>query len=142
MREYAMDLNGSGRDHGVVGAISCLLSAVGFGLMAVFAKLAYGEGVSVNALLTVRFGTAGALLLVVASASGALRGLPRRTVLAALGMGAFGYAAQAGLYLVAVSRVDASQVALVFCVYPVLVMAAAIAIGRERASARRSVALV
>jgi drug/metabolite transporter (DMT)-like permease len=57
-------------------------------------------------------------------------------------MGAFGYAVQAGLYLGAVSLVEASQVALVFSVYPVLVMVAAIAIGRERGSWRRLAALV
>ena len=125
-----------------MGPFYCLASAFGFGLMAVFAKLAYAEGVTVNGLLVLRFGIAGLILLLVSAATGALRRLDRRTVLAAFGMGALGYAAQAGLYLVAVSRVDASQVALVFCVYPVLVMVAAIAIGRERASLRRTVALV
>jgi drug/metabolite transporter (DMT)-like permease len=129
-------------DHGGVGAFLCVLSAVGFGLMAVFAKLAYGEGVSVDGLLVARFGLAGVVLLVVAAGTGALRRLDRRSLLAGLGMGAFGYAVQAGLYLGAVSKVDASQVALVFCVYPVLVMVAAIAIGRERGSRRRLVALV
>jgi drug/metabolite transporter (DMT)-like permease len=90
----------------------------------------------------VRFGLAGAILLTLSCLTGSLRRMPRRTVLAALSMGTFGYAVQAGLYLAAVSRVDASQVTLVFSVYPVLVMAAAIAIGRDRASARRLVALV
>src|SRR5688572_28930098 len=122
---------------GGVGPVFCLLSAIGFGLMAIFAKLAYAEGVDVGGLLITRFGLATLLLLVISAASGALARLDRRTVLVALGMGVFGYAAQAGLYLVAVSRVDASEVALVFSVYPVLVMAGAILIGRERASARR-----
>ena len=53
----------------------------------------------------------------------------------------FGYAAQAGLYFSALTRIDASLVALILYVYPVLVMAAAIAIGRERASRRRVWAL-
>lgn len=127
---------------GAVGPLFCLLSAVGFGLMAIFAKLAYAEGVDVTGLLVARFGLAGAALLAASAATGALRRLDRRTVLVALGMGVFGYAAQAGLYLVAVSRVDASEVALVFSVYPALVMASAILIGRERASVRRGVALV
>ncbi|MGY2704042.1 DMT family transporter [Nocardioides sp. HB32] len=125
-----------------MGPVFCLLSAVGFGLMAVFAKLAYADGASVDGLLVVRFGLAGLVLLVIAAATGALRRLDRRTVLTGLAMGGLGYALQAGLYLAAVSRVDASQVALVFCVYPVLVMVAAIAIGRERSSARRLAALV
>ena len=64
--------------------------------MAVFGKLAYDAGVSVDALLLVRFGLAGTLLLVLALARGALRNLPRRAVLTGLGMGVFGYAAQSG----------------------------------------------
>ncbi len=126
---------------GFMGPVYCLLSAVGFGVLAIFAKLAYAAGVGLDALLVVRFGAAAVVLLVVAAVRGDLPGLGRRTVLAGFAMGAFGYAVQAGLYLAAVSRVDASQVALVFCVYPVLVMVAAIAIRRERASRRRVVAL-
>ena len=125
-----------------MGSLSCLLSAVGFGLMAIFAKLAYAEGVSVDSLLLVRFGLAGAILLALAWATGGLRGTSRRTVLAALAMGAVGYAVQAGLYLAAVARVDASQVTLVFSIYPVLVMVGAISLGRDRASPRRLIALV
>ena len=109
--------------------------------MAVFGKLAYDAGVSVDALLLVRFGLAGALLITIALARGALRQLPRRAVLTALGMGVFGYAAQSGLYFSALARIDASLVALILYVYPVLVMAGAIALRRERASRRRIWAL-
>lgn len=124
-----------------MGPLFCLLSAAGFGAMAVFGKLAYEAGVSVDALLLVRFGIAAVLLLAVAGARGALRGLTRRTVLVGLGMGAFGYAAQAYLYFSALTRIDASLLTLLLYVYPVLVMVAAIAIGRERASRRRIGAL-
>ena len=55
-------------------------------------------------------------------------------MLVGLGMGAFGYAAQSGLYFSALTRIDASLLALLLYVYPVLVMAGAITIGRERAS--------
>jgi drug/metabolite transporter (DMT)-like permease len=109
--------------------------------MAVFGKLAYDAGVSVDALLLVRFGLAGGLLTILALARGALRQLPRRAVLAGLGMGVFGYAAQSGLYFSALTRIDASLVALILYVYPVLVMVGAIALGRERASRRRMWAL-
>jgi drug/metabolite transporter (DMT)-like permease len=109
--------------------------------MAVFGKLAYDAGVSVDALLLVRFGLAGVLLLIVAFARGALRNLPRRAVLTGLGMGVFGYAAQSGLYFSALARLDASLVALLLYLYPVLVMVGAIALRRERASRRRVGAL-
>ncbi|MET9276107.1 DMT family transporter [Kribbella sp. NPDC003557] len=124
-----------------MGRLFCLLSAATFGVMAVFGKLAYDAGVSVDALLLVRFGLAGVLLVAVALARGALRSLPRRAVLTGLGMGVFGYAAQSGLYFSALARIDASLVALLLYLYPVLVMVGAIALRRERASRRRIGAL-
>lgn len=124
-----------------MGPALCFASAVGFGLMAIFAKSAYAEGVSVDTLLVVRFALAAGVLMSLSVARGLFRGLTRRSVLVGLAMGAVGYAAQAGLYLAAVSRVDASQAALVFSVYPVTVMVAAVLIGREYASRRRLAAL-
>ncbi|RZU22283.1 threonine/homoserine efflux transporter RhtA [Kribbella rubisoli] len=124
-----------------MGRLFCLLSAATFGVMAVFGKLAYDAGVSVDALLLVRFGLAGGLLLIVALARGSLRNLPRRAVLTGLGMGVFGYAAQSGLYFSALARLDASLVALILYLYPILVMVAAIALRQERASRRRVWAL-
>jgi drug/metabolite transporter (DMT)-like permease len=109
--------------------------------MAVFGKLAYDAGVSVDALLLVRFGLAGGLLLIVALARGSLRNLPKRAVLTGLGMGIVGYAAQSGLYFSALARLDASLVALILYLYPILVMVAAIALRRERVSRRRVGAL-
>jgi drug/metabolite transporter (DMT)-like permease len=125
-----------------MGALLCIVSAAAFGAMAIFGKLAYDEGVEVGDLLLVRFAMAAALLLAVAGASGALRGLPRRAVLAGLAMGAVGYATQSGLFFGALERMDASLLALILYVYPALVLVGAVALGRERASARRVVALV
>ena len=82
------------------------------------------------------------VLLAVAGASGALRGLPRRAVVAGLAMGAIGYATQSGLFFGALERMDASLLALILYVYPALVLIAAVALGRERASARRVAALL
>ena len=124
-----------------MGPLACLLSAVGFGLMAVLAKLSYADGVGLDAFLLARFGLAAVVLVAVAQLQGRFRGLTRRAVITALLMGGIGYVAQAGLYLSALRYVDASQVALVFCVYPLLVMVTAVLTRRERASRRRGVAL-
>lgn len=125
-----------------MGTALCLISAAAFGVMAVFGKLAYQDGVTVDALLLVRFGLAGAVLLVVALARGSFRHLRPRSVLIALAMGAGGFALQAGLYFSALTRLDASLVALILYVYPVLVMAGAIALRREKPSVRRGSALL
>ncbi|TWD81693.1 threonine/homoserine efflux transporter RhtA [Kribbella amoyensis] len=110
--------------------------------MAIFGKLAYDSGVVLGDLLLFRFAIAAALLLVIARARGVLRGLPRRSVLAGLAMGGIGYATQSGLFFGALERMDASLLALILYVYPVLVMIGAIVLGRERASVRRIAALV
>ncbi|MET7279319.1 DMT family transporter [Kribbella sp. NPDC005582] len=124
-----------------MGALYCLLSAAAFGVIAIFGKLSYDEGVSVESLLLVRFGLAALVLLPIAMARGVLRGVPRRAVLVSLGMGIIGYAAQAGLYFSALARIDASLVTLLLYLYPMLVMLGAILLGRERASRRRTWAL-
>ncbi len=137
-----MDVNGPRCHAPAVGALLCLLSAAGFGAMAVFGKLAYDEGVEVGDLLLVRFALASVALVAIAAATGKLRGLPRRVVVAGLGMGAIGYAAQSGLFFAALERMVASLLALILYVYPALVLAGAVALGRERATARRVAALV
>ena len=133
-----MDVNGPRCQHASVGPLLCILSAAGFGAMAIFGKLAYEEGIGVGDLLLARFALAAAALLALAWARGALRGLSRRAVLVSLAMGAVGYATQSGLFFSALERMDASLLALILYTYPVLVCAAAVALGRERASARQS----
>jgi drug/metabolite transporter (DMT)-like permease len=125
----------------LVGAIFCLSSAVAFGAMAVFGKLAYDEGVTVGDLLLVRFGIAALVMLAIVRWRGGFGSLSRRSALAAFAMGAFGYAAQSASYFAALDRIDASLLALLLYVYPVLVMVGAVALGRERWSSRRAGAL-
>lgn len=122
------------------GLLLCLGSAAAFGAMAVFGKLAYRADVGVLALLTVRFILAAAVFWALVAAQG-LALPPRRIVLTGLALGLFGYSAQAGGFFAALTRMDASLTALLLYVYPVLVSLGALALGRERASARRWVAL-
>ena len=124
------------------GPLLCLLSAAAFGAMAIFGKYAYDAGVGVGDLLLVRFAMAAAVLLPLAAATGALRGLAGRAVLAALAMGAVGYATQAGLFFLALERMDASLLALVLYTYPAFVLVGAVLLRRERATRRRVLALV
>jgi drug/metabolite transporter (DMT)-like permease len=123
------------------GTALCVLSACGFGAMAIFAKEAYAEGVTVVTLLALRFLLAAALFWAIVIA----RGTPlpsRRVLLTGLALGAGGYAAQAGLYFGALTRIDASLTSLLLYIYPALVFLGALAIGRERVTARRVAALV
>src|SRR4051812_23981258 len=128
-----------------VGALICLASAVAFGGMGIFGKLAYEQGATVGTLLAVRFVLAAALFWALVLATGAgrhLRTLPRRDIGLALGLGAVGYSAQAGCYFAALQRLDASLLSLLLYTFPAMVTVAAIALGRERASRRTAGALV
>lgn len=129
----------------LAGVALCLLSAAGFGAMAIFGKLAYEDGVGTLQLLLVRFALASvvfaAILALVPGQLAAARHAARRAVLVGLALGAIGYATQAGLYFAALRRLDASLLALVLYTYPAWVTLAAFALGRERLDGRRIAAL-
>jgi drug/metabolite transporter (DMT)-like permease len=118
----------------------CLASGAAFGAMAIFGKLAYDSGATVGTLLSVRFTLAAALFWGLWGL-GAVRALPRRDVIAGLALGAGGYALQAGCYFAALERIDASLLSLLVYTFPGMVAITAVAIGRERMSGRRGVAL-
>src|SRR4051812_844353 len=121
------------------GLLLCLVSAAGFGAMAIFAKEAYATGLDVTTLLALRFPIAAAMLW-------ALIGLRRRPVRSPRGLAAGGvlglwYAAQAGLFFSALERIDAGLASLLLYIYPALVTLGAFALGRERPDRRRVGAL-
>jgi drug/metabolite transporter (DMT)-like permease len=124
-----------------VGALLCFASAAAFGGMTVFGKLAYDAGVGVGDLLLVRFALAALVLAGIAAAMGALRGLGRRVVVAGLLLGGVGYATQAGLYFLALERMDASLLSLLLYTYPAMVTVAAIVLGREAPTGARLTAV-
>jgi drug/metabolite transporter (DMT)-like permease len=126
------------------GTLMCLGSGAAFGAMAVFGKLAYGEGATVGTLLAVRFALAATLfwaLVLLGGARREVRALGRRDVAVGLGLGACGYALQSGCYFAALERIDASLLSLLVYTFPAMVAAAAIALGRERLDRRRLTAL-
>jgi drug/metabolite transporter (DMT)-like permease len=125
-----------------LGSALCIASAIAFGAMAIFGKLAYDAGVGVLTLLFVRFTIAAPVLWIAALRRPRAFAGPRRTLLAAFTLGAVGYALQAGLYFAALARMDASLLSMLLYTFPAMVTAAAIALGRETASRRRTGALL
>jgi drug/metabolite transporter (DMT)-like permease len=125
-----------------MGAVLCLVSAACFGAMAIFGKFAYAAGVTPAALVLVRFVLAAALLGAVLAARRISLKIPGRAMAIAIGLGAFGYATQAGLFFSALRRMDASLLSLILYTYPILVTAGAVLLGRERLTGRRLGALL
>lgn len=122
------------------GILLCLISATGFGLMAILAKEAYAVGMSVPTLLTGRFFFASCALWAIVAVRRPV--ITRRGVLVGLGLGAIGYTAQAGTFFSSLRYIDASLTALLLYFYPALVFIAAVFLGRERVSRAKLGALL
>jgi drug/metabolite transporter (DMT)-like permease len=123
------------------GIALCAASAVGYATMPVLAKAAYAAGAGELALLTIRFGIAAVLLWALVAWRRDFARLDRGLLLKGMALGAVAFAGEAYLYLSAVRRIDAGLAALLVYIYPTLVTGAAIALGRERADARKWIAL-
>jgi drug/metabolite transporter (DMT)-like permease len=140
--QSSLDVHDRRRHPAAVGRLLCLASAVCFAALGIFGKLAYDAGVTVATLLSVRFAIAAAVLGALLALRPASRArLARRTLLVALGLGAVGYATQAGLFFGALQRMDVSLLSLLLYTYPAMVTLAAVALGRERPGPRTWLAL-
>lgn len=116
-----------------------LLSAFGFGSMALFAKYAYAAGASPSTLLALRFAFAVAILAPVVYLR-RLR-LPRGAALGGFVLMGLLYTAQSQSYFSALLYASSGLVALLLYIYPVLVTVLAVALGWERLD-RRTVVLL
>lgn len=113
-----------------------VVSASGFGAMAILARAVFAAGGNVPGLLLARFAIAGAILSAIMLAL--RRRWPRgRPLLVAVGMGAMGYAGQAACFFSALHYASAGLVALLLYVYPTLVVIlSAIFLGERLTAAR------
>lgn len=122
------------------GVVLCFVSGISFGLAAVFAKESFAAGWSVPALLTVRFLVAAAVFWVVVAIRRPKRPSARSVVIC-VGLGAVGYAVQAGCYFGALTTLNAAVVAQLLYIYPALVFLLAVLRRREKWSRRKLLAL-
>jgi drug/metabolite transporter (DMT)-like permease len=123
------------------GLVACLVSAGGFGALPVLGKAAYDAGLGPLALLWGRFGLAAIAFWVLVAFAVKPARPPARFLVAGFLMGALGYAVEAGLFFVALERVDASLVELLLYAYPAIVTAVALGSGREAPAPRLLAAL-
>ncbi|MDQ3928548.1 MAG: DMT family transporter [Chloroflexota bacterium] len=125
------------------GTLMLLLSAVAFGLMPVFAKLAYAERINLNTLLGIRFALAAASIWAIWAAARAgtwsadAGGSWPRVVLPLVALGALGYVGQSFSYFTALGEISASATGLILYTYPVLVTVLAFLFYREPLTRRK-----
>jgi drug/metabolite transporter (DMT)-like permease len=115
-----------------VGLGLCVLSAAAFGSLAIFGKQAYAGGLGVVGVLAIRFALAAPLLVGLALTARRSLRLGRPAALRLLALGGVGYAIQATLFFNALTRIPAGMAALLLYLYPALVTAGAVALGRSR----------
>jgi drug/metabolite transporter (DMT)-like permease len=131
----------TGRHPRLAGTAWILMSAAGFGAMAIFAKLAYAEGISLATLLFLRFVIAGLAMLALALFTAAA--LPRgRDALLLAAMGGVGYVGQSFCYFAALHFASAGLTALLLYLYPALVTLLLAIKRRQKLSGDRTVAVL
>lgn len=124
-----------------LGILFVVVSAVSFGAMPIFARLAYGAGADPITVLFLRFAIASAVMLLLLLSR--RQALPRgRTLLGLVAMGALGYVGQSICYFTALSVAPAALVALLLYLYPALVTLLAALILREHITRQKAAALL
>ncbi len=124
-----------------LGVLFCVISAVGYGSAGIFGKMAYDEGLTVSTLLSARFIIAAALMWTIVIAMGGPVRPSRRGIAIGVVLCAVTYAAQAGAYFAALTRIDAALTILLAHTAPVFVAIGAVVFGRERLSRMTLVSL-
>ncbi|WP_293759708.1 DMT family transporter [uncultured Aquitalea sp.] len=125
--------------HPLLGQFKILLSSIGFGSMAIFARFAYAEGVSTPTLLFLRFALAACLLLPWCLA----KGLPwprGRSLLVLCLMGSLGYAGMAACYFTGLHYASAGTVSLLLYLFPAIVLVLSTLLFKEPFTRRRLLA--
>jgi drug/metabolite transporter (DMT)-like permease len=130
------------RDHFVTGIALAATSAVAFGTLAIFAKLAYRHDAAAIPLLATRFSIAALLLVGFNHLSGRSMALDRGQAIRLMLLGGFGYAFESTLYFAALGHASAAVVGLIFYSYPLWTSLGAIATRLEPFHPRLLVALV
>ena len=113
------------------GVIWLLLSAAGFGALAIFGKLAYAEGLGLPTLLAGRFSLAAIVMWSLLALRRISPRVSRTTLLGLLLMGSVGYVGQSFAFFTALQTVPAATTGLLLYLYPALVAVLAWAVLRQ-----------
>ncbi len=117
------------------------ISAASFGMLAIFGRFAYADGMDTFTVLFLRFGLSAAFmtfLLILRKEP-----YPRGRILAQLiGMGAIGYVGQSFLYMTAIKYASAGLVALLLYLYPFFVAVLSVIFLHEKLTRTKIIALV
>lgn len=114
------------------GVALVLLSALGFGLLPIFAIFAYREGANVNTLLFLRFTFAALFLFAYLAATKQRLTVSRRQLAALFVLGGVLYSAQSSLYFSSLRYIPAALTSLLLYTYPFFVALLASVVDKEK----------
>ncbi|MCG8477853.1 MAG: DMT family transporter [Spirochaetales bacterium] len=119
------------------GMLVVVVSAVSFGMMPLFAQLAYDEGVSTVSLLFFRFGVAAIVMTAVVLRRGDR--FPRRRALVGLAlMGGVGYVGQSFSFFSAMTLANVGLAVILLYLHPAIVAVLSVVLLRERLTPLRA----
>lgn len=127
--------------HEYRGVYLVIASAISFGFMPIFAKLAYSNDVPILTLLLFRFLIASAIVYIALRLSKMLIVPRARDLVRLFALGSVGYFAQSSFYFLALLYAPVSIVALLLYTYPVFVSIITHATGKERFTKRIGIAI-
>jgi drug/metabolite transporter (DMT)-like permease len=123
-----------------IGVLLIIISALSFGVMPIFARLAYSSGADPITVLFLRFGLAAVVMMGI-MLFGKIR-FPRGLLLLELILlGAIGYVGESLAYFTALTMASAGLVALLLYIYPALVTALSAIFLKEHLTTVKVVAL-
>jgi drug/metabolite transporter (DMT)-like permease len=126
-----------------IGAALCTISAAGFASLSILGKLAFGAGLNLVTILSLRFGVAALLLAISLKVFKHQRlFLGWRVTIPLILLGSLGYAGQSTLYFASLERNPASLNSMLLYVYPVFVALLGWALHHKRPRQREIGAMV
>lgn len=114
-----------------LGIVLVFLSAIGFGVMPIFAIYAYAEGIDVITLLFLRFSLAAIIFFAYSRRLLITIRLTKKNMLSFFILGGILYTAQSFSYFSSVKYIPASLTALILYTYPIFVAILALLIEKE-----------
>jgi drug/metabolite transporter (DMT)-like permease len=124
-----------------IGVFLLLLSALGFGLLPIFALYAYKGNITITTLLLIRFSTASVLLFIYVFIKYRKISLSKKDLFFLFILGAVGYNLQSRFYFSSVKYISPSLAALILYTYPMFVTGLSFFIDKEKITGKTAGAI-
>ena len=123
------------------GVILVAISGISFGLLPVFAKIAYASGTSTFTLLFLRFLTAAVFMFAMMFFKN-IKIPPKKVIILYMMLGAFGYVGESLCYFMALKYASTGVAALLLYTHPAIVMAGSVIFFKEKITPQKLISLI